>query len=148
MKFKDKLLGFFGLGCEEEPSANSRSYDAIKSDIPKVDEKPPVVPKITQKIVVDKVELTPIEGMIITASYDPAQTGLSELKSPGEKLRHVRKIRRMTQSDLSELTGVSCSTIGEIENGKWRTTSLETACALATELDVAVTDIWSTVLNK
>lgn len=130
MKFKDKVLQFFGLGYEDEPSEVLKIYQEIAKDKP----------------VIMNDNRTPIEELI--DDHDPALKGLSKLKTPGDRLRHLRKARGLTQSELAYLSNVSRSTIGEIENNKWETTSLEAACNLSADLDVHVTDIWTTVLNK
>lgn len=106
--------------------------------------------KIYQEIAQDKPSInhnrTPIDDLIDYG--DPAIDGLWNLKTPGEKLRHVRKARGLTQAELGKMAGVSKSTIGELEIGKWKTTSIITAHDIARQLGVEIEDIWTTVLNK
>lgn len=128
MKLK-QILVFFGLG-KADPSPNRKIYDEIAKDKP----------------VIVQNNRTPLEVLI--DNHDPAMNGLWELKSPGEKLRRIRKARGLTQTELGKMARVSKSTIGEIENSKWKTTSLTTAHDIARQLKVEVEDIWTTVLNK
>ena len=56
----------------------------------------------------------------------------------GEKIMIARKIKKMSQSELSQKAEVNRSTISEIENGKVNT-SLELADKLANILGVKIT---------
>lgn len=138
MSLKDKVLGFFGLGYEEL-TTDQTLYNEVSKAIPNVR------PDITKEMLLD-IDLTPIENLI--AHHDPAFNDLWILKTPGQKLRHIRKARKLTQSQLGEMARVSESTIGDIETGRYKSTSLTTACDIARQLGVEVEDIWSTVLNK
>ncbi|MFD7505738.1 helix-turn-helix domain-containing protein [Streptomyces sp. NPDC059850] len=57
----------------------------------------------------------------------------------GERLRDIRKRRRLTQHGLSEASGVSVSWIRKLEQGEQQDTRLETARKLAAALGVSTT---------
>ena len=56
-------------------------------------------------------------------------------------LRELRTARNLTQVGLSALSGVSQTTISDLERGRGQV-SLETAVALALALDVTVADLY------
>lgn len=128
MKLKEKILDFFGLGYKE-PTGTMKIYQEIAKDKPVIEH--------------DK---TPIEELV--DNYDPALAGLKKLKTPGERLRHLRLTRGWSQEELAKLSDVSKSHIGELEQGTYKTTKLATACRIADALSVKVDAIWETVLTK
>lgn len=56
-------------------------------------------------------------------------------KNFGELLKKIRKTKEMTQEDLAKKTGVSITTISEIENGR-RNTTEEMIMRLAKAMNV------------
>jgi len=57
----------------------------------------------------------------------------------GLNVAYYRKLKNLTQEELSEITGVSRTTLGHIENAdKFHSTSLATIFKLADALDVPV----------
>lgn len=64
------------------------------------------------------------------------------------RLKELRKMRYMTQEQLSEKSGVTRATIGRLERGEEIETTTKTLCALADALDVSISDIFlSEVVN-
>lgn len=54
-----------------------------------------------------------------------------------EKIKYYRKLNKLTQEQLSELSGISCDYLSEIERGK-RTPSLKRLIIIAETLDVDI----------
>ena len=63
-------------------------------------------------------------------------------RSVGERLRALRKARRMTLVELSKATGVDIATISRMETGKM-TGTLESHVKLATALGAKVTELYA-----
>ena len=60
------------------------------------------------------------------------------MKSFGERLRKIRKLRNITQLELTRLSGVAQSSISQYESSKTRTPTIDIARKLAEALDVSV----------
>ena len=58
------------------------------------------------------------------------------------KLREIRKSKKLSQEKLSELSGVSRTTISKIENGDATSLKSETIIALSESLDERVENIF------
>lgn len=59
----------------------------------------------------------------------------------GKNIRKIRKVRGMTQFVLSEASGISRSYIGDLENGRRHSMSIDTLQKLADKLDVSIFDL-------
>jgi len=57
-----------------------------------------------------------------------------DYKAIGARIQHLRKLKRLTQSELSEKVGISLSFMGHVECGT-RIMSIETLAKLARVLD-------------
>ena len=57
-----------------------------------------------------------------------------DYKAIGARIQHLRKLKRLTQSELSEKVGISLSFMGHVERGA-RVMSIETLAKLARVLD-------------
>lgn len=62
----------------------------------------------------------------------------------GYKIKEVRELKKMTQEELSEKSGISRGTISALENGSVRTTTTKTLVKLAQALSVSVDQIFFT----
>ena len=62
-------------------------------------------------------------------------------KEVGKKIRHLRKIKKLTQEELGEEAGISYKFIGEIERGEVNP-SLDTLTAIADALAVKIRDLF------
>lgn len=60
----------------------------------------------------------------------------------GYKIKEVREVRKMTQEELAEKSGVSRGTISALENGSVRTTTTKTLFKLAKALGTSVDQIF------
>ncbi len=60
----------------------------------------------------------------------------------GSKLREYRKMKSMTQEELSSKSGVSRKTISDLEGGRERNTTTQTLLRLAKALDSTVDEIF------
>lgn len=60
----------------------------------------------------------------------------------GYKIREIREKNQMTQVELSEKSGVSRTTISNLENGVESVTTTKTLQKLATALGVNVEDLF------
>lgn len=58
-------------------------------------------------------------------------------------LRPIRKKRKVTQTELARLTGLSRQYINQIENGKASNVSVNIALKIASALDVDVGDLFN-----
>lgn len=54
-----------------------------------------------------------------------------------DRIKSLRKAKKVTQSDISELLGVTKTQVSDLENGK-TTTSIERLCTLADYFDVSL----------
>lgn len=59
----------------------------------------------------------------------------------GQKLKRLRRGAGLTQTELSEMTGVAQSTIGQIETGERVEPRPATLRKLAQALDVSISDL-------
>lgn len=57
-------------------------------------------------------------------------------------LRQVRRLKDITQDELAEKSGVSRTTICELESGKRTTTTTDTLLKLAKALDCKVSELF------
>lgn len=60
----------------------------------------------------------------------------------GYKIKELRTKKNMTQEELEQKSGVSRTTISNLENGVERATSTKTLLKLAAALDVTVDQIF------
>ena len=60
------------------------------------------------------------------------------MESFGERLKKIRKLRNITQLELTQLSGVAQSSISQYESSKTRTPTIDIARKLAEALDVSV----------
>lgn len=60
----------------------------------------------------------------------------------GYKIKEMREKRQMTQNELSEKSGVSRTTISNLENGVVSVTTTKTLGKLAAALDVKVEELF------
>jgi len=60
----------------------------------------------------------------------------------GKKIKHLRKLQRLTQEDLAETVGLSSTYIGHIEQGR-KSPSLEAITRIAKVLKVKIKDLFS-----
>ncbi|MGN2368916.1 helix-turn-helix domain-containing protein [Clostridium cagae] len=67
--------------------------------------------------------------------------------SLGENIRNIRKNKRYSMMKINELTGLSKSTISDLENDKSSPTS-ETLQKLANALDVSISDFFDSDIPK
>ena len=58
------------------------------------------------------------------------------------KIKEVREKRGMTQEELSEKSGISRTTISDLENGKIKNTSASTMVSISKALKCKVKDIF------
>ena len=56
----------------------------------------------------------------------------------GYRIREVRESKSMTQEELAEKSGVSRTTISQLENGEMKNTTSKTLLKLAQALDTTV----------
>lgn len=56
----------------------------------------------------------------------------------GYKIREVREAKKMTQKELAEASGISRTTISQLENGTSRITTTQTLSKIAKALGVSV----------
>ncbi len=70
----------------------------------------------------------------------------NQLSKKGEKMvtkiKEVREKRGMTQEELSEKSGISRTTISDLENGKIKNTSASTMVSISKALKCKVKDIF------
>lgn len=59
----------------------------------------------------------------------------------GQKIKMLRRIKNISQSKLSEVTGISRSYISEMENGKYENISINILCDLCRGLEVTPNDL-------
>ncbi len=64
------------------------------------------------------------------------------MSSPGSRVAYVRRIKSVTQAELSEATGLSADFISKIETGKRIAMSWESSCKIANHLGVTVGYLW------
>ncbi len=62
----------------------------------------------------------------------------------GYKIRELRELRKMTQEELAEKSGVSRATISQLENGEMKNTTSKTLLKLARALETSVENIFFT----
>lgn len=62
----------------------------------------------------------------------------------GYKIRELRELRKMTQEELAEKSGVSRTTISQLENGEMKNTTSKTLLKLARALETSVENIFFT----
>ena len=62
-------------------------------------------------------------------------------KIVGKNIKRVRKERNLTQQKLSEVSGISRSYIGDLENGRRHSMSLDTLQKIAEKLEVTIFDL-------
>ena len=58
------------------------------------------------------------------------------------RIREFRKEKRLSQAELSKVSGVSRAIISGLESGAIKTTTTDTLCKLASALDKKVSDIF------
>lgn len=63
----------------------------------------------------------------------------------GYKIREMRERKSMTQLELSEKSGVSRTTISNLENGSENVTTTKTLSKLATALGVKVEELFYSI---
>lgn len=71
--------------------------------------------------------------------YNKMNEGGAKLNN---RLREIRQLRGLTQEELSSKSGVSRTTIGEIESGKKVVVTNVTLEKISNALEVKVTDIF------
>lgn len=59
----------------------------------------------------------------------------------GEKIKHFRKLRKLTQSELAEITGIPRSTIQKYESGQIHNVSVSTIEVIANALETSPADL-------
>ena len=59
----------------------------------------------------------------------------------GERIKMIRKNRNISQSELSEITGISRSYISEMEKGKYENISINILCDLCRGLELTPNDL-------
>lgn len=59
------------------------------------------------------------------------------------RIREIRVLRKLTQEELAELSGVSRVTISQLESGDGKNTTSKTLLKLADALDVPVDTLFS-----
>ena len=59
------------------------------------------------------------------------------------RIREIRMLRKLTQEELAELSGVSRVTISQLESGDGKNTTSKTLLKLADALDVPVDTLFS-----
>lgn len=59
----------------------------------------------------------------------------------GEKIKHFRKLRKLTQSELAEITGIPRSTIQKYESGQIHNVSVSTIEEIAEGLNTNPADL-------
>lgn len=60
----------------------------------------------------------------------------------GYRIKEIRESQKMTQEELAEKSGVSRTTISNLENGTERTTMLSTLMKLASALETTVDSLF------
>lgn len=58
------------------------------------------------------------------------------------KIKEIRKKKRISQEELSEMSGVSRTIISELESGKRVTTTTDTLLKLSKALEMSIKDIF------
>lgn len=61
------------------------------------------------------------------------------------KIKEYRKLKEITQKELSEMVGISQSFLSEIESGKYKIT-LELLCRIAKALEVNSYDLYEEII--
>lgn len=72
---------------------------------------------------------------------------MNNLKLFGKRIKELRKQKKLTQEQLSELVGVDYKQIGNIETGTYFTT-MPTLERIASALDVEIEELFSFNHNK
>ncbi|MPM67847.1 hypothetical protein SDC9_114772 [bioreactor metagenome] len=60
----------------------------------------------------------------------------------GNKIKEYRKLKKLTQIELSEKSGVSRTIISGLESGRIANTTADTLKKIATALDTTIADIF------
>ncbi|MEK7534088.1 MAG: helix-turn-helix transcriptional regulator [Patescibacteria group bacterium] len=68
---------------------------------------------------------------------------MTNLKRLGEKVKHLRKEKGLTQEKLAELANIDPKTIIEIENARRRNPTLKTLNKIAKALNTTLTSLLS-----
>lgn len=68
---------------------------------------------------------------------------MTNLKRLGEKIKHLRKEKGLTQEKLAELAKIDPKTIIEIENARRRNPTLKTLNKIAKALNITSTSLLS-----
>jgi transcriptional regulator with XRE-family HTH domain len=71
-----------------------------------------------------------------------------ELPSIGERLRELRRDRKLSQEQLAEKAGVGAGVIGDLEQGRRETARIDTLAKLAGALGVALPVLFGAVMDE
>lgn len=100
-----------------------------------------LISKITSDIKSAEIGLSMLEGYLQGAGVLPGSLVVQELPAPslslGENIKALRKQRKLTQAELGEICGATCSNISGWELSKY-TPSPETLTKLADYFGVSV----------
>lgn len=80
--------------------------------------------------------------MIIIEKYFKMRGGLMSIYKFGNSLTKIRENKRLSQEDLSYLSGISRRSISRIENGLIKEPSIDTLLKLSASLDVDLVDLY------
>ena len=66
---------------------------------------------------------------------------IKDIKAFGKNVRRVRKLKGITQEDLSFMTGIELRQLGRIERGEINT-GISSVFEIAKALDIAPVELW------